>query len=119
MVEVCQTSVTMEIYKSICVCSSDLRTASKWTKQKNKYIFNWYFQLWEKFFVATFELIFKCFTSPAQGKYACTGLNEAEVAFCWSKELIPWHELLNLLEGAPCKLSRPKKVFPQIYPYQD
>ena len=25
--------------------------------------------------------------------------------------MIAWQELLNLLEGAPCKLSRPKNVF--------
>ena len=31
--------------------------------------------------------------------------------FRWSKELIAWYELLNLLEGAPCKLSKPKNVF--------
>ena len=40
VVEVRQTSVIIELYKSICVCSSDPRTASKRTKQKNKYIFN-------------------------------------------------------------------------------
>ena len=61
------------------------------------------------------EQIFNCFTNPGQGKYAWIGLDEAEVAyisnFCWSKELISWQELLDLLEGAPCKLSRHKSVF--------
>ena len=61
------------------------------------------------------EIIFKCFTSPAQGKYAWTGQDEVEVAFLndirWSKELITWHELLSLVEGDFSKLSRPKNVF--------
>lgn len=59
--------------------------------------------------------ILKCFTNPTQRKYACTGLDEAEVAFLndfhWSKELIAWHELLDLLEGSPCKSSRPNNDF--------
>ena len=56
-----------------------------------------------------------CFTNSAQGKYTWTRLDEAEAAsinnFRWSKELIHWKELLNLLEDAPCKLSHPKNVF--------
>lgn len=71
----------MELYKSICVCSSDWRTASKTTKQKVKYIFNWVFQLWHNFLLQPLELIFKCFTSPTQGKYAWTGLDKVEAAF--------------------------------------
>ena len=59
--------------------------------------------------------ILKYFTNPTQRKYACTGLGEAEVAFLndfhWSKELIAWHELLDLLEGSPCKSSRPNNDF--------
>ena len=69
----------------------------------------------KKNFLEPLEQIFNCFTNPAQGKYAWTGLDEAEVAFInnfgWSKELIAWQELLNLLEGASCKLSRPKNDF--------
>ena len=61
------------------------------------------------------EQVFNCLTNPAQGKYAWTGLDEAEVAyindFRWLKELTARQELLNLLESAPCKLSRPKNVF--------
>ena len=72
------------------------------------------------FLLQPLELIFKCFTSPAQGKYVWTGLDKAEVAFLndvrWSKELIAWHELLNLLEGVPCILSRPKNVFAKDLP---
>ena len=76
----------------------------------------------KSFLLQPLELIFNCFTSPAQGKYAWTGLDEAEVAFLndfrWSKELIACHELLNLLEGAPCKLGRPKNVFATDLPIQ-
>ena len=69
----------------------------------------------KSFLLEPLEQIFNCFTNPAQGKYAWNGLDEAEVAFInnfgWSKELIAWQELFNLLEGAPCKLSRPKNDF--------
>ena len=69
----------------------------------------------KSFLLEPVKQIFNCFTIPAQGKYAWTGLDEAEVAyindFHWSKELIAWQELLNLLEGAPLKLSCPKNVF--------
>ena len=43
------------------------------------------------FLLQPFEPNFKCFTSPAQGKYTWTGLDEAEVAFLndfrWSRLL--------------------------------
>ena len=58
---------------------------------------------------------FRCFRNPAQSKYPWIGVDEAEVAnindFHWWKELIGWPELLNLLEGASFKISRPKNVF--------
>ena len=59
------------------------------------------------------EQIFNCFTNPGEGKYAWIRLDEAELAYIrhFSKEFIAWQELLNLLEGAPCKLSGPKNVF--------
>ena len=63
----------------------------------------------------TFFKLYKWYQIAQRTTYAWTGLDEAEVAFlndfCWSKELIAWHELLNLLKGTPCKLSRPKNVF--------
>ena len=69
----------------------------------------------KSFLLEPLEQIFNCFANPAQDKYVWTGLDEADVAyinnFCWSNELIAWQELLNLLKGAPCKLSRPKNVF--------
>ena len=69
----------------------------------------------KSFLLQPLELIFKWFTSPAQGKYTWTGLGKAEVVFfnmfCWPKGLIAWHELLNLLVGGPYKLSRPTNIF--------
>ena len=60
------------------------------------------------------EIIFECFTSPAHGKYAWIGQDEKEVSylndFRHSNKIIAWGELLNLLEGATYKLSRPKNV---------
>ena len=111
----CQTSVTMELYKSTCVCMSNPRTASKRTKQKLNMFLIGPSNRRKFFLLQPLELIFKCFTSPGQEKYTWTGVDKPEEAFLnkfrWSKELIAWYELLNLLEGAPWKLSRPKNVF--------
>ena len=70
----------------------------------------------KSFLLQPLEEIFNCFTTPASGKYAWTGLEEAEILFLndfrWkSGGCIEWAELLNLLEGAPVKLSRPKNTF--------
>ena len=63
----------------------------------------------------TFFKLYKWYQIAQRTTYAWTGLDETEVAFLndfrRSKELIAWHELLNLLKGTPCKLSRPKNVF--------
>ena len=69
------------------------------------------------FLLQPLELNCKYFTSPAQGKYAWTGLDEAKVAFLndfhWSKELVAWHEFFKVLLANWANL----KIFlPQIYP---
>ena len=101
-------STFMEQYQQICLCCCCSWTLGEGPQETSKYFPCWTVQLWKR-------LSFNCFSNPAQGKYAWTGLDEEEVAnindFRWSKELIAWKELLNLLEDAPCKLSRPKNVF--------
>ena len=76
----------------------------------------------KSFLLEPLKQIFNCFTNPAQGKYAWTGLVEAEVAyinnFCWPKELIVWQELLNLLEVLlPANLVTPKMFLQLIYTF--
>ena len=71
--------------------------------------------MWKSFHLEPLGQIFNCFTHPAQGKYSWAGVDAGEVAyindFRWSKELIAWQELLNLLKDGSSKLSHPKNVF--------
>ena len=59
--------------------------------------------------------IFHCFVNPASTTFAWVGAEEAEVIFLndfrWSSQLIPWHDLLLLLEGQPVHLPAPKSHF--------
>ena len=59
--------------------------------------------------------LFKCFVSPASGTFAWVGAEKAEVVFLndfrWSDKLLPWPDLLNLLEECPVHLSAPKTHF--------
>ena len=63
------------------------------------------------------KLIFsdKRFENPTNDKYVCTGFGKAKVFlpndFRWSKDLIPWHDMLLLLEGKTVKLPAPKNIF--------
>lgn len=56
--------------------------------------------------------IYKTFSNPATGSFAWVGAEEAEVLFLndfrWSAKMIPWHDLLLLLEGQPVHLPAPK-----------
>ena len=56
--------------------------------------------------------IYQCFVSPASTTFAWVGAEEAEVLFLndfrWSEKIIPWHDLLQLLEGEPIHLPAPK-----------
>lgn len=61
--------------------------------------------------------IYNTFTNPATGTYAWVGIEEAEVVFLndfrWSKQLIPWNELLLMLEGETISIPAPKTHFRQ------
>ena len=61
------------------------------------------------------ESIYDVFLKPANDKYAWVGADSAEVIllqdFRWSREMIPWNDLLLLLEGETVKLPAPKNQF--------
>ena len=62
------------------------------------------------------KLIFSdsIFENPANDKYAWVGSKKAKVFllndFRWSKDLIPWHDMLLLLVGKTVKLPAPKNI---------
>ena len=61
--------------------------------------------------------IFNAFVNPATSTFAWVGAENAEVIFLndfrWSSQIIPWHDLLLLLEGEPVHLPAPKTHFAQ------
>ena len=63
------------------------------------------------------KLIFSdsIFENPANYKYAWLGSEKSKVFllndFRWSKDLIPWHDMLLLLEGTTVKLPAPKNIY--------
>ena len=69
------------------------------------------------FMLRPLKIIFqdRLFDNPANDKYAWIGADEAEVIllqdFRFSKEVIPWKDLLLLLEGETVKLPAPKNHF--------
>ena len=62
------------------------------------------------------KLIFSdsIFENPANDKYAWVGSKKAKVFllndFRWSKDLIPWHDMLLLHVGKTVKLPAPKNI---------
>ena len=61
--------------------------------------------------------IFNTFLNPASGTFAWVGAVTSEVVFLndfrWSEKILPWHDFLNLLEGAPIHVSAPKTHYPE------
>lgn len=59
--------------------------------------------------------IYNTFINPATSTFAWVGAENAEVIFLndfrWSAQLIPWHDLLLLLEGEGVHLPAPKTHF--------
>ena len=56
--------------------------------------------------------IYNTFCNPASSTFAWVGAEEAEVIFLndfrWSSQIIPWHDMLLLLEGHIVHLPAPK-----------
>lgn len=69
------------------------------------------------FILKPLQVVFKgyIFENPANDKYGWVGADKAKVImlndFRWSKELIPWKDLLLLLEGEPVNLPAPKNIY--------
>ena len=66
------------------------------------------------FLVSPLKKIFECFVNPASGTFAWLGIEDAEVIllnnFRWKPSLIPWCELLQVLEGDTVHFPAPKNL---------
>ncbi len=69
------------------------------------------------FLLNPLNAVFNTFTNPATTTFAWVGASEAEVVFLndfrWSPQIIPWHDLLLLLEGQEVHLPAPKTHYKQ------
>ena len=56
--------------------------------------------------------IYHTFCNPATSTFAWVGAEEAEIIFLndfrWAAKIIPWHDMLLLLEGQTVHLPAPK-----------
>jgi hypothetical protein len=61
--------------------------------------------------------IFNAFVNPASGTFAWVGVEEAEIIFLndfrWTERILPWQDLLRLLEGDKIHIPTPKTHFAQ------
>lgn len=66
--------------------------------------------------------IYRTFTNPATTTFAWVGAESAEVIFLndfrWSAQILPWHDLLLLLEGQTVHLPAPKTRFARDLVFQ-
>lgn len=64
------------------------------------------------FLFAPLQKLFKTFSNPAHDKYTWQETENCDVIFLndfrWSAEIIPWNDLLLLLEGQPVRFPAPK-----------
>lgn len=67
------------------------------------------------FLLNPLSLVYKIFSNPASSTFAWVGAERAEVIFLndfrWNQQIIPWHDLLLMLEGQPVHLPAPKSHF--------
>ena len=67
------------------------------------------------FLLKPLNSIYHTFTNPASGTFAWVGVENAECIFLndfrWNDKMIPWHDLLLLLEGEPVHFPAPKTHF--------
>ena len=70
------------------------------------------------FLLKPISLVYRSFVNPATSNFAWVGAEEAELLFlndfCWSPQIVPWHDLLLLLEGQPVHVPAPKTHFLQV-----
>ena len=71
----------------------------------------------KSFILKPLKVIFDCFSNPASGSFAWVGVESKECIFLndfrWSSQMIPWHDLLLMLEGEVVHLPAPKTHFSQ------
>lgn len=64
------------------------------------------------FLLNPLNIIYKTFTNPATASFAWVGVEDSEIIFLndfrWSPQIIPWHNLLLLLEGQLVRFPAPK-----------
>ena len=69
------------------------------------------------FLLNPLNTVYNTFSNPATTTFAWVGSEEAEVLFLndfrWSPHIIPWHDLLLLLEGQEVHLPAPKTHYKQ------
>lgn len=69
------------------------------------------------FILLPLTLIYEAFCNPASTSFAWVGAEKAEIIFLndfrWSPQIIPWHDLLLLLEGQLVHFPAPKTHFAQ------
>ena len=67
------------------------------------------------FLLNPLNLIYHTFSNPATTTFAWVGAEDADVIFLndfrWSKQIIPWHDLLLMLEGQLVHLPAPKSHY--------
>lgn len=66
----------------------------------------------KSFLLNPLKVIYRTFCNPATGTFAWVGVQNAECIllndFRWSAQIIPWHDLLLMLEGDVVHLPAPK-----------
>ena len=59
--------------------------------------------------------VFNAFVNPASGTFAWVGVEQAEIIFLndfrWSEHILPWQDMLRLLEGDKIHVPTPKTHF--------
>ena len=67
------------------------------------------------FLLQPLTVIFETFSNPATATFAWVGAEHSEAIFLndfrWSPQIIPWHDLLLMLEGQPVHLPALKSHF--------
>ena len=70
------------------------------------------------FLLKPISLVYRSFVNPATSTFAWVGAEEVELLFlndfCWRPQIVPWHDLLLLLEGQPVHVPAPKTHFLQV-----
>ena len=67
------------------------------------------------FLVKPLKVIYSAFENPSRASFNWLGVDLAEIIilndFRWGKDVLPWEQLLNLLEGETVKFEAPKNQY--------